>query len=128
MRSGRRTASRWKAWSPPVAGKISKPRLPRAAPATWMLDSWSSTTSRQPVLVSNTGAFIWNLCGLQLGLDGRGFDGLDQLGERGEMTFHLPDGVGVGERNERGGIRRKRGALGRLAEGEKVVRKGARLI
>src|ERR1035441_107494 len=128
MRSGRRTASRWKAWSPPVAGNISNPSLPRAAPTTWMLDSWSSTTRRQPVFVSMTGAFIWNLYRLQLGLGHSGFDGLNQVGERGEMTFHLADGVGVSEGGERGGISRQRSALGRLAEGEKVVSKGPRLI
>ena len=53
---------------------------------------------------------------LRLGLGHRGFDRLDQFGERNEMTFHLTDGVGVRERGERGGIRRKRSAVRRLAE------------
>ena len=44
------------------------------------------------------------------------------------MTFHLADGVGVGERGERGGISRQRAALSRLAKEEQVVSKGPRLI
>ena len=44
------------------------------------------------------------------------------------MTFHLADGVGVGECGERGGISRQGSTMGRLAEGEKVVSKGPRLI
>jgi len=44
------------------------------------------------------------------------------------MTFHFADGVGVGERGERGGISRQGSALGRLAKEEELVRKGSRLI
>jgi len=39
-------------------GQNLEPSLPKAAPTTWMLDSWSSTTSRQPVFVSMMGRFI----------------------------------------------------------------------
>jgi hypothetical protein len=44
------------------------------------------------------------------------------------MTFHLADGVGIGERGERGGISGQRAALRRLAEEEEFVSKGSRLI
>src|ERR1035437_6238696 len=65
---------------------------------------------------------------LRLGLGHRGFDGLYQFGERNEMAFHLTDGVSVGERSERGGIRRKRSAVRRLADEEELVSERSRLI
>ena len=40
------------------------------------------------------------------------------LGNSARWTFHLADGVGVGERGERGGISREQPALRRLAERE----------
>src|SRR5512141_2991519 len=44
------------------------------------------------------------------------------------MTFHLADGIGVGEGGECGGISRQRWTMRRLAEGGKLVSKGPRLI
>src|SRR5208282_3142837 len=93
-----------------------------------MLDSWSSTTSRQPVFVSTMGGFIGNSYRLQLGLGQGGFDGFKEFGERGEMMFHLADGVGVGGRGERGGVSRQRAALRLLGEEEELVSKGPRFI
>ena len=80
------------------------------------------------MFVSMMGAFIWNSCGLQLGLGQRGFDGLNEFGERSEMTFHLTDGVGVSEGCERGRISHQRATLRLLAEEEELVSKGPRLI
>jgi hypothetical protein len=58
---------------------------------------------------------------LWLGLRGSHFDGLNQLGEGGEMTFHLGDGVGIREPGKRGGVAYQGGAMGRLTEAEKLV-------
>ncbi len=53
---------------------------------------------------------------MRFGLSRGGFNGLDEFGERGEVMFHLPDGIGVSEGGERRGIGGQRGALRRLAE------------
>src|SRR5690349_9867588 len=44
------------------------------------------------------------------------------------MSFHLANGVGVGQRCQGGGIGRKRRAVSCLAEGEKVVGEGPCLV
>src|SRR5690348_5664789 len=130
MRSGRRTASRWKACTPLAAGRISNPSWPKAAPITWMLDSWSSTTSRQPALVAVRGLSDmrqgFKVASLRPGQ--RGFNGPGQFWKEHEMAFHLADGVGVGQRRQGGGIGRQRRAVSPLAESEKLVGEGPGLV
>src|SRR5258706_12589157 len=96
-----------------------------------MLTSWSSTTSRQPAVVSIKGAFIgswYSLVSGVHGLGGRNFDGLNELGELGKMAFQGFDSVSVRESGEGGGVSDERIALGGEAKFVELSRKGAGIV